>query len=433
MENSISTEPTKIFNSVQEVHDSYNTGDRKKDLELVNAVLKGEVGIKQPDPQPSSDVPSGQTNTGSEEIPLNPASSDIVSPQVLPTEEELEAQRRYNEFLENKQKEEHLKYLSELKAREDALQQERANREELERRLQELAQKQTQTTNSDNQSSSSDDEEEAFISDYAKKTRAMVEELRSQTGDNPVVKELMQKISSIQQEYEQRKLEETKVQQEKQRIEREQKLFDGIRQFQSKVPELQTGKDIKEIDQEYSKFRKDIGYLVGAKNSADVEIAIKNYYAGGQVKELAESKGIKAHPDYQKYEQIVNLIDKKNGVVFDAITGQEKPILDDEGNRVRYRSLEEVYKIEKYYEDLNNARRQTLKEVQSKLTNINQAPVTLSNEQTTAFSSGFSAEQEREILNWSPRVWEKDPEKRKMVETVYAKRGLEMPRYRGRK
>lgn len=418
-------EQTMVFDSQEAVKQAYNTGNKEQDLATINALISGQVQIKSPDVQSSISEPI-TTNNDQPTMVVENIPNEVVPIDVL------EEQRRYNAFLEDKQKTEHYKYLADLKAREDEIVKERTAREQAEERIRQLSETQNVRPLNNSTEAPTDEEDEAYISEYAKRTRAMVEEIRSQTGNFPAVQELADKVSTIEKDYNRRRQDAERVQQEKETKDREQKIFDSIRQFQTKVPELQTTEDIKEIDQKYLKFRKDIGHLVNAKSVIDIEKAIKNYYEGGEVKQKAIENGIRELPDYNKYSKIAELMDLKNGVRYDPIIGKEIPVLDDEGNRVRYRSLDEVYRLNSFDEQLVNARKQTMKEISNKLTSINNAPVTLTNDYSDAFTSGFTVEQEREVLNMDPKEWS-NPEKRKMAEIVYAKRGLELPQYRGRK
>jgi DNA repair exonuclease SbcCD ATPase subunit len=416
-----------VFETPDQVQQAMNSGNRQKELETVNAVLAGNIEIKSTQPIPTSVVDNQETQN---QVVENKPEEIKPTEDIVPTEE-VDKERKYQEFLLQKEKEEKELYLIELKKKEDEFKREKIAREELEKKLQELSDlKKLEPSTSVNTQTDDDD---SYVAEYEKRTRKMVEDLKSQVGDSPVVRELVDKIQKIESEYETRKQEVAKLQQEEVRKKQEDKVFDSIRELQMKYPELQTQKDIKEIDKDYLNFRKNIAFLVKAKNSLDVDRAIKDYYNNGEVKKLAEARGIKDVPDYNKYTTVADLIDLKNGIQRDPITGEERQIQDEFGNPVRYRSLDEVYKLSRYYDDLTNARQRTLKEVSKKLETIEQSPVTLRPEQIGEFTTGFSLEQEQEILNWKPEVWVNDPAKKKMVEEVYLKRGLEMPRYRGRK
>jgi hypothetical protein len=422
-----------IFNSTEEVQQSLNSGDKEKELSVANAILAGNIEIKQSEiPKEETDVQLPQNQQTKEE--KTEENEEVkVEPIVNDSLDEVERQRRYSEFLEKKAQEDNDRYLIELKNREELIKKEKAEREELEKKLRQLEEikKEQPSTAMSNQDEI--DEEDEFATEYSKKTRKMVEELKSQVGDSPVVKELVEKIRKIESEYETQKNENLKNRQEKERKEQEEKVFDSIRQFQIKYPELQTKQDIQKLDEEYLNFRKNIAYITKAKNSKDLEEAIENYYNDGDIKKLADQHGIKPMEDYNKYITIANLMDIKSGIQRNPKTGEEKPILDENGEQVRYRSIEEVYRLSNYHNDLTKARQNTMKEVSKKLEEIQSAPVTLSPDSTGTFTTGYTQEQIREILSWDPKVWVNDPEKKRIVEEVYLKQGLPPPRYRGRR
>jgi hypothetical protein len=424
-----------IFESEEAVKQSMNTGDTKKDSEVINAVLSGNIEIKKPETtqqQTITDTSNIQTvseqSSTKEEIK---STNDEVQPTI--EIDEIERQKKYNEFLEKKHQEEHNNYLLELKRREEELQKEKVAKEELEKKLRQLSELQNKQPSTSLDTASAISEEDEYASEYSKRTRQMVEELKNQVGDNPVVKELVEKIRNIESEYSTQKQERLKSKAEEERINKENKLYDNIRQFQLQYPDLRTKKDIKEVDQEYLNFRKDIAYLVKATSGNEVDSTIHDYFNNGEIRKIADSKGIKPVEEYEKYSIIADLIDLKNGIQRDPLTGKENPILDEEGKQVRYKSLDEVLKLSRYYNDITNARKQSFKEISKKLETIENAPKVLEPSETGSFNTGFTKEQEMEILNWNPREWTNDPEKRKIVEQVYLKNGLEIPHYRGRK
>lgn len=418
-----------VFNSPEEVKAGMNTGDKQRDLEVIYSLLSGNVEIANTPNQELSEPTEVDTpvETNDENIP-------IVQSSYSPVQDELEKERAYKELLEQQHREEQERYLSELKKSQELLDKEKKAREELEKRLQmqeELKRVETRTESV----IAGEDSEDEYVSDYAKRTRELVEQLKSSVEqDLPTkVKESLERLERIESEYERERDEKRKTLEEDKVKREEEKLFDNIRRFQKAVPEFSTTVDIKNIDDEYRRFRKDIAFISKARNIPELEQAIQDYYNNGTTRELAEKNGIKEVPDYEKYTAIAELMDIKNGVQYDPITGEEKPILDEFGNSVRYRSLEEAYRIKNYYKEIENARKQSVREVAKKIDQFNNAPVTLNNTQTDVFSTGFSPEQERQLLNTRPEDWAKDPELRKKVELVYNKRGMTLPTYKGRR
>jgi hypothetical protein len=420
------------FNSVEEAKKSYNTGDPQKDLSIVNAILSGNVKIKENEEKKVIDEESIVENNNQqiEDQKSNQPTVDFI-------QSELERQKLYAELVEKRRIEEKEELLLRNKEIEEKLIKERKDREELEKKLQELEQLKNERNKSSQLNDTinkDDDDEEEFVNEYTKKTRKMVEELKNSIGkDNPIISQLTDEVYRIKQDYEQEKNERKRSLDLKKEQERQEKVFNNIRQFIIQHPELKPSKDISELDQEYKNFRRDIAYLTKSKTLKDLESAIEDYQKGGSVKELADQNGIKPFKDIDKYNFIAELLDFQAGLKYDSTKGQHIPILDENGVQVRYGSLEEAFNIKNYYNNLTNIKRQAYKDVSKKLEQFNNSPATLSPEQTESFKTNLTLEQEKEILNMNPKEWANNPEKRRLVEMVYSKYNIELPRYRGRR
>jgi len=422
-----------IFEKVEDVITQMNTGDLKQDNQVVNAILNGKVQIeKKEEPITETNVENSVNIISQEQNKDNIDNSSVSI--IDPLKDEVERQKRYNEMLEKRRQEERENFLRINKENEDKLIKEQKDREELEKKLRELEQikndnhQQTQLENSET--------DEEFVSDYTKRTRQMIEELKQSIGnENPLVNQLRDQITNIEKEvadYKAEKAERKRFQDEKRQKEEQEKVFNDIRHFLTEHPELKPSKDIYEIDNEYKQFRKDIAYISHSQNLEELEKAIDDYKKGGPIKKLADQQGIKSVQDLDKYDSIAELLDFKIGLKYEPVLGKHVPILDENGVQVRYGSLNEAYNIKNYYDNLTNIKRQAYKNVSAKLEQFNSAPVVLQQDQTDTFSTGITLDQEKEILAMNPKEWTNNLEKRKMVELVYSKYGLEMPKYRGR-
>jgi hypothetical protein len=393
------------FNSVEEAKKSYNTGDPQKDLSIVNAILSGNVKIKENEEKKVIDEESIVENNNQqiEDQKSNQPTVDFI-------QSELERQKLYAELVEKRRIEEKEELLLRNKEIEEKLIKERKDREELEKKLQELEQLKNERNKSSQLNDTinkDDDDEEEFVNEYTKKTRKMVEELKNSIGkDNPIISQLTDEVYRIKQDYEQEKNERKRSLDLKKEQERQEKVFNNIRQFIIQHPELKPSKDISELDQEYKNFRRDIAYLTKSKTLKDLESAIEDYQKGGSVKELADQNGIKPFKDIDKYNFIAELLDFQAGLKYDSTKGQHIPILDENGVQVRYGSLEEAFNIKNYYNNLTNIKRQAYKDVSKKLEQFNNSPATLSPEQTESFKTNLTLEQEKEILNMNPKEFE---------------------------
>lgn len=414
------------FSSEEELRQSFNTGDREKDSEVINAYLRGDVVIKQPEQQ-TAVVEQGSTEVvqptevNEEEIKQQEANevARLLEEKRL-AEEEAEKQRNYAALVEKQKAEEHERLLRELETINKQKEQERIAREETEKRLRMLEELKTQST--ENVDVDSDEE---YASEYTKQTRKKLDELIGQYGqDSVVVRQLKAELDRI-------KAEQERIEKEKRERELEQKMFDSINSLQNSYPELKTEKSVKELRDDERRFRKEIAMLVNAKSPLEVDRAVEEYLKGGAIKETAEKYAIRPPKEYDKYRTIVELIDMKNGIQYDPVTGKEIPILDEFGVQVRYRSLDEAYRIKTEADRIAKAKREAFTEAAKKIEQFRSSDNL--GDRTNPVAVGLTEDQEREILAMKPEQWINDPEKKKLVDQVYAKYGIETPRYRGRK
>ena len=126
----------------------------------------------------------------------------------------------------------------------------------------------------------------------------------------------------------------------------------------------------------------------------------------------------------------MDLVDLKNGIQYNPKTGEDEYITDSIGNRVRYRSIEEAYKVSNYFDTMNKARIDSYKEVNEKLTARNAAPVVLDVSETAPLETTYTEEQMRELMATPERQLKRNPQLRQQVENLYASLGMEAPKYK---
>lgn len=430
-----------VLKSKEEAIQRMNSGDSKQDLEFVNSILSGNVKIESEDTSSTEDVvetventenDTPQTENDTNEDEKDSSTEESVEIEIDPLKDEYEREKRYTDFLKKRSQEDKEEYLKKIREIEQEKENEQKAKEELEQRLQKLV----ESTNKEFSTEKDESDEDEFVSDYTKKTRNMVEELRDRIKNNSsevTVEELSKKLEQLQNEIEnERKERDAFKEKEKKRKYREQ-LFSNIRSFYAKHPEMCPSEDIEKIHDNYSQFRKDMVAITGVQSIPELEKAIKNYFNDGEIKELADKHGIRPVKDYDKYIQTVELLDFADGKKFNPSTGDYDLITDENGNRVRYKSLDEAFIVKNYYTSVTDAKRQAYKDVDKKLKTFKKAAVTLNPEKTDGFiSNKLTFEEEKEVLSWSPKEWINDPNRRDLVAQVYAKRGLDMPKYRGK-
>ena len=423
--------------TAEEIRQGAYTGDKEKDLQMINAFLSGNVSVKQQ--EVSNEEPATLDNTVTE----TSTEGETVTEPDFDAEEE-ERKRKYEQFLKEKElaaqiEEERKKQLLIAKQKEEEIKKEREARLELEKKLKELSElQQTKTQQQSTTDSYTDDSEEEFVSDYAKGTREKVDRLESlinEFGSNhPKVKELEEEIRTFREEFKVVMEERQRKAREEEEKRQRDKLYGGIREFQNRYPELKTTVDIEEVDRQYQQFRNDMAVAIKAKSVFELEQAIADYFAGGDYKKIADEKGIKAPADYDKYQAIVELYDMKRGIKYDPVTGKENPILNDEGQRVTYRSLEEAYYVMNREKELADMRRKSSQEIAKKISQINGGAVELpSNMNGQVVQQGYTKDQVNTLLNTDIKAIINDPVKLDEFKLLSISMGYDAPVYRGRK
>ncbi len=423
--------------TAEEIRQGAYTGDKEKDLQMINAFLSGNVSVKQQ--EVSNEEPATLDNTVTE----TSTEGETVTEPDFDAEEE-ERKRKYEQFLKEKElaaqiEEERKKQLLIAKQKEEEIKKEREARLELEKKLKELSElQQTKTQQQSTTDSYTDDSEEEFVSDYAKGTREKVDRLESlinEFGSNhPKVKELEEEIRTFREEFKVVMEERQRKAREEEEKRQRDKLYGGIREFQNRYPELKTTVDIEEVDRQYQQFRNDMAVAIKAKSVFELEQAIADYFAGGDYKRIADEKGIKAPADYDKYQAIVELYDMKRGVKYDPVIGKENPILNDEGQRVTYRSLEEAYYVMNREKELADMRRKSSQEIAKKISQINGGAVELpSNMNGQVVQQGYTKDQVNTLLNTDIKAIINDPVKLDEFKRLSIAMGYDAPVYRGRK
>lgn len=423
--------------TAEEIRQGAYTGDKEKDLQMINAFLSGNVSVKQ------QEVSNEEPATLDKTVTETSTEGETVTEPDFDAEEE-ERKRRYEQFLKEKElaaqiEEERKKQLLIAKQKEEEIKKEREARLELEKKLKELSElQQTKTQQQSTTDSYTDDSEEEFVSDYARGTREKVDRLESlinEFGSNhPKVKELEEEIRTFREEFKVVMEERQRKAREEEEKRQREKLYGGIREFQNRYPEFKTTVDIEEVDRQYQQFRNDMAVAIKAKSVFELEQAIADYFAGGDYKKIADEKGIKAPVDYDKYQAIVELYDMKRGVKYDPVTGKENPILNDEGQRVTYRSLEEAYYVMNREKELADMRRKSSQEIAKKISQINGGAVELpSNMNGQVVQQGYTKDQVNTLLNTDIKAIINDPVKLDEFKRLSIAMGYDAPVYRGRK
>jgi hypothetical protein len=419
-----------VVNSRSELSDRISAGDP----DAINAVLGGYV--KTAVNEPEKDVVELQTEETEKSVVQQDQSTENVE-----TDSESERLAKYRKLIEQEKDVEKNRALAEKEAEiarkereyQDRLAKQEIARQEAEKRLEEL-QKQQSFNNPVH--SDEEEEEEVYASEYSKKTRQIVEELKASQknslADDPKIQSLIKKLEVYDKEIENKRKEEEERRVKQAEEEHTRKLANEIRVFQDEYPELKTKMPIETISEHYNQFRKDLAILTKANSIVQLEHFIQDYVQGGATKELAEQHGVVIPDEYDKFLKIIELDEYRRGEKFNPSTGNNEPIYDSYGNKVRYRNLEEVYIIQNRNNQFNGIREAVTKDFEKKLTTLNQSAVTLDNNDTAYIGNEIVPATEIELMNLPPQDILRDPNKLKQLKLIYDKKGITAPKYRGK-
>lgn len=411
--------------TVDEIQQKIDEGD----MGVINGLIAGEVKKVEEAPQ-QPEQPIQQEQPVQEEVQVT---EQIEDPKVDPEELKREQERRYQEIQEKQRQLEierelrakEAEYQAKLKERERVLEEERQKAQALLEENEKL-----KRTQSYKDPATEVAEEDEYETESTRRNREKIEELQKSINqtESKVSSEVLEELNQIKKQLADEREAKQKAAEEEARKKQEQALYDEIRSFQLKNPEVQTSKDIADINKEWIQFRKDLTTLMSPKSVAELEGYVEDYFKGGQTKEIADKNGLKGVTDYDKYSMITNLVDLKNGVEYDTRTGQPRAILDGNGNQVRYRDIGEAYRIRYYHDDLNRARMAGIKDVSNKLTEQQSRAVTINPQETTAITGPSTYDDKMNLLNADPRQLAKNPDLLKQQQELYRSLGLTPPK-----
>ena len=422
MENTIPSVSNEItYMPVEKIQAAYDAND----MGVINGVLSG--AIKSGEKPVETTVPEQvATNEPTEQV------EEVIDYSIVAKrqEEDIEKAKRYIEEIEKKKKEEiELKDIEKI-ALLKQIDEERKRREEVEKRIKEMD---AQKPKGDSVYSAEEDEE--LVSDYAKNTRKMIDDLKGQIGQtntsDPKIHELEARLKKFEQEAERVKVEEDKTRKAK---EAEERIFNEVKTFQSKYPELQTKKNFGEVATEFNKFKESLASFAKVTSSEEVDRVLMSYFdenKGKKLREEAAKIGIVAPDEAEKFVHIAELVDMTRGFEYDPILERFVQIKNSVGETVRYRSIEESYKVKNYYNEINNAKKKVAKQISTKLNTIQNSPVTIDNNETRPIENGLSNEQVGEIVR-NAELYVTDRNRYELLKRAYAKLRAPAPEYRGK-
>ena len=406
------------------------------DVDVINGVLGGTV-VAKTEPQVSEEaVVQTEVNT-EEEIKENidgVEETTEIKPEVVPEVpavniDELEREANLAKLENERSQKEKERILVENRQLGQKLTQAKLAREEVEKQLQ--RQKEEQVRRESLVVPPTSEEESEFASEISKANRKLIEDIADRMGtSDPVVQELAHKMAKYEAADDARKAEEETRKQKFEDEQTQKRLYSEINEVQTKYPELKTSKPVDQLENDIVEFKKNLIHVTKVTTEIELNKAIEDYYEGGTTRELADKHGIKPVEDYQTLTVLRDLVDLKNGIKVNKYTGEDELITDGLGQKVRYGSIEEAYKISNYYDTLNKTRLESIREIGAKITQRQNAPVTLSPSETAPIEETLSPDQKAQLLNTPQKVLNANPQLQQQVDKIYAELGMEPPKHR---
>lgn len=276
-----------------------------------------------------------------------------------------------------------------------------------------------------------DDQDDVELADnYSKETRKNLERLASQAANKDDVRVLIEEINRLKEA--DAKREELIKQREAEELSKRQRrqLFEEIESFQKANNEFETPAPISQMFEEVSSFKDRIRDFVRSDDDREVEKAYYSIVAGNTAAdeklraEIAKI-GIEVPQGIDKYQQLTEIVDLKNGRRFNRFTGDLEDITDAYGNRVVQRSIEDAFKLSTYSERITEARIAAAKEVQKKLQDRENSAVVMDNSATVSGEDGkLGADAIKSILDIPDSQLKSNPELMKQYNRAMAELGI---------
>jgi hypothetical protein len=255
------------------------------------------------------------------------------------------------------------------------------------------------------------------------------ETIKSLSSGDPRIKVLEEKIQGYEKIEADRKRVEEQEHAERKRKDAEQKIANEVVSLQQQYPELQTKNSFTQIAEDFTRFRNSLVNMLGATSPQDQDRLLMTYFdesRGAQLREEAKKNGVNPPDDYDKFVQIAELIDMTNGIEYDPILERFVQIKNSFGEPVRYRSIEEAYRVKNYNNEIVNAKKKAFKEVKTKIDQINDSPAKLDNRQTAPIDNAITPDQIQVVLN-NAESYVRDPAKYELLVKAYQAIGQPPP------
>lgn len=277
-----------------------------------------------------------------------------------------------------------------------------------------------------------DEDDIELAGTFSKNNRKLIESLKEEVSNavpGEQLKALMDKIENLEKADQ---LRQARIEEEnalKAKKERMNKLYSEVDQFRGKYENFKTGRSIAEMHKEQEQIRNAVAEITGYYDQSEIEKAVRGVQLGDKryekLKEKMEVAGVNIPEDADKFFNIAEIVDLKNGYKYNSITGEFDEITDEFGNHVVQRSIEDAYKLSDFSNQMANARRKESLEIQNILDNRDNSATTLPADKVgDAGNEAMSLEEIDTILSTSSDSIKRNPELQAKLEKAYKQLGI---------
>jgi hypothetical protein len=281
------------------------------------------------------------------------------------------------------------------------------------------------------------DEEKEFASSFEKNTRKKIEliEKKLVETDNEDLKELIAMKDELRKLKEQQEAELKRIKDEDEANKVRQIMYSEINDFQNRNERFRIGRPVEDARADFTRFADKVAKHLKLEDTREVNkaiyaIAYADTIQGKVLRDrIAASNDIVIPQDLKQYMDLVQVVDAKNGLRFNKLTGESEPIVDRFGNQVRYASMDEAYKVSNFYDEIAAARMEGVRKVQEKLETRDQSAKVIPSEQTSDPSRSMDLSDDRigQLLKMPASTF-KDPKMKEELMAAYRKLGIEPPK-----
>ena len=324
-----------------------------------------------------------ETNEVIEQIP--PIETVTEEVDIPPTEPEISESARYTAYLEQeiKNNKEKLNHESAETAKF------RTESEENRRLFDEAKRKLDNSALTLNTSPETlPDEDDEFASDYEKKTRLELAQLKSRIdinrSNNPDVTELRRELKDIKDA--QTRIDQIKKDNDAKKHQEKltQTLYDDVSSFQNGYSQFTTPKPVRDLNEDFLRFRDQLAtvYAIDPKDQEAVNVLESKYFKrfdNSNVFNKMTERGITPPEGTDILRDIIKYNDLKNGYQVDDMSGKKIPVTNSFGKQVSYGTIEEAYIIKNHSTLRADALNEASVEIQNKIINHRQSAVEVGN------------------------------------------------------